>query len=102
MNQHLVKSSEQLDHLVKQWGAANDTVQAETTLLHIAILIGFTRRISPQLSELESHRVLQWLQDNYPYAYLLALSQRSVGHPAMIWGRKLSTQTKMAAAWRRA
>ena len=91
------KTSEQIDQLVKQWGAARDPVNADIMLRQIALIMGFTRHVTPQLTNLESRRVLQWLQDYYPYAYLLALSQRSVGHPAMIWGRNLQAQVQVVA-----
>ncbi len=92
-----LKTSEQIDQLVRQWGAARDAVNAEAMLRRIALLAGFTQRVAPQLTELEVRRVLQWLQDKYPYAYLLAMSQQSVGHPAMIWGRNLNAKTKLVA-----
>jgi hypothetical protein len=87
------QSSEQIDQLVnqlvKQWSSTQDAVKANAMLRQIALLTGYSQAKSVQLTELEQQRVLQWLQERYPYAYLLAMSQQSVGHPAMIWGRNL-------------
>jgi hypothetical protein len=97
-NPEKTTTQSQIAPLVNQWGAARDSVKAEAMLRHIALLTGFTQRVSPQLTDLERRQVLQWLQENYPYAYLLAMSQQSVGHPAMIWGRNLSAQVTLMAA----
>jgi|GEM_PF-3575373 len=78
--------TEHIYQLVEQWCQTLDSYQASEALRQIAIITGCLPQVSRYLTEQESRCVVQWLQENHPNAYLWAMSQRWVGHPAIIWG----------------
>ena len=79
-------TTEQIYRLIEQWSRAFDSKGASEALRQIAITTGCIPQAPKQLSEQDNQRVMCWLQQNYPHAYLWAMSQRWVGHPAMVWG----------------
>ena len=78
--------TDQIYQLVKQWGRALDSSQASTALLQIAKVSGCISNIPSHFTEQEDQKVIRWLQENHPNAYLWAITQRSMGHPAIVWG----------------
>lgn len=78
--------NEQIFNLVQQWGYARDKAQADAALRRIASLTGCARLTSDPLTEEQVNSVMQWLQENYPTAYLWALGKQWAGHPAIVWG----------------
>lgn len=83
-----MNSTEQIYKLVEQWSHALDTSKASEVLRQIAILTRCIPQVPNQLTEQDNKYVVRWLQENHPTAYLWAMSQHSIGHPAMIWGAK--------------
>jgi hypothetical protein len=81
-----VDTTEQVYRLIEQWSRAFDSTKASEALRQIAITTGCIPQAPKHLSEQENQRVMRWLEQNYPHAYLWAMSQRWVGHPAMVWG----------------
>jgi hypothetical protein len=81
-----VDQTETIYQLVKQWCRAVVPAHANEALQQIAILAGGSSNVSEQLSDQDSQWVLQWLKEHHPNAYLWTMSQRSIGHPAMVWG----------------
>lgn len=79
-------STEQIYQLVEQWCHALDPWNANAALRQIAVLTGCLSHVSQPLSEEEGKYILRWLKDHHPNAYLWAMSQHSIGHPAMVWG----------------
>lgn len=84
--------SKQIYQLVEQWCHARDPLHTNESLRQIAILTGCITQVPKQLSEQENQHIIQWLQENYPHAYLWAMSQNWIGHPAMLWGTLASTK----------
>lgn len=79
-------TTEQVYDLIKQWCNACDQHRANEALRQIAIVTECLADIPERLNEKQSKSVVQWLQINYPNAYLWAISQHWVGHPATVWG----------------
>ncbi len=78
--------TEQIYQLVKQWGRALNPSQASTALRQIAQISGCLPNPTQNFTEQEDKKVIRWLQENHPNAYLWAITQRSMGHPAIVWG----------------
>jgi hypothetical protein len=103
----LVDTGESIYVLVKQWCSALDPLMARESLRQIATLSGCIAKIPDQWTEKQDKYVMQWLQERYPNVYLWAISQRCVGHPAMVWGvggispMELDTQRKSLSFMRR-
>lgn len=85
-----MNSPEQIYKLVEQWSHALDASKANEALRQIAIITRCIPQVPNQLTEQDNKCVVRWLQENHPTAYLWAMSQRSIGHPAMIWGAKIN------------
>ena len=94
---HNVKQTAQTDQLISRWSSASDAVNADAALCQIALTLGFTQQTASKLTELEHQGVMQWLQEHYPFAHMLAMSQRSLGHPAMVWGRRLNAKSRVGS-----
>ncbi|MBE9168234.1 hypothetical protein IQ238_12155 [Pleurocapsales cyanobacterium LEGE 06147] len=94
-----VDTTEQIYRLIEQWSRAFDSIKASEALRQIAITSGCIPQSTKQLSEQENQRVMRWLQQNYPHAYLWAMSQRWVGHPAMVWGSARELKSTSANAF---
>lgn len=78
--------TEHIYQLVEQWCYAIDPSKASEALRQIAIITGCIPQVPRQLTEQQNKFVVQWLQENHPNIYLWAVSQRWIGHPAMVWG----------------
>ena len=78
--------TDQIYQLVKQWGRALDPSQASTALRQIAKISGCIPNTPQHFTEQEDKKVIRWLQENHPNAYLWAITQRCMGHPAIVWG----------------
>lgn len=81
-----MNTTEQIYQLVRQWCFARDERRASEALRQIAIVTGCISEIPEYLNEKQSKFVVGWLQKNHPNAYLWAISQFWVGHPATVWG----------------
>jgi hypothetical protein len=81
-----VDISEQIFELVKQWSAALDQPIKREALRQIAMTTGCIPQLPEQWTDQQDGCVIQWLKENHPNAYLWAISQNCVGHPAMVWG----------------
>lgn len=92
----MAKIDEQIYPLVKQWCDADNQSSANEALRQIAIITGCMQKVPNQLTEPQKRCVLQRLESNYPNAYLWAISQRCVGHPAMVWGLEGSQRVASA------
>ncbi|HEY9875802.1 MAG TPA: hypothetical protein V6D12_20390 [Candidatus Obscuribacterales bacterium] len=79
-------TTKQIYELVKQWCDNVDSSQGSEALRQIATITGCIPQIPVQWTEHEGKCVVRWLQKNHPNAYLWAMSQRWVGHPAIVWG----------------
>lgn len=92
----MVATNEQIYPLVKQWSTAGNQLIASEALRQIAIATNCLPQVPKQLTEEQQKYVLRWLELNYPNAYLWAISQRCVSHPAAVWG--LNTSQRVAFA----
>lgn len=92
-----VDQTETIYQLVKQWCRAIAPNHANEALRQIAIEAGCVLEGSQPLSEQHNQWVWQWLQEQHPNTYLWAMSQRSIRHPAMVWG---TVKTSKAGARR--
>jgi|SRR6478672_2136522 len=81
-----MNTTEQIYQLVEQWCQTLNPSQSSEALRQIALITGCLPQVSKPLTENETKCVMQWLQENHPNAYLWAMSQRWVGHPAIVWG----------------
>ena len=79
-------TTEQIYPLVRQWCFAYNSHRASEALRKIAIISGCITDVPEYLNDKQSKIVVQWLQQNHPNAYLWAISQLCVGHPATVWG----------------
>lgn len=79
-------TTEQIYELVRQWCFARNSLKASEALRKIALIGGCIPDIPEYLNEKQTKLVVQWLQENHPNAYLWAISQLWVGHPATVWG----------------
>lgn len=91
-------TDEQVYPLVKQWCTAGDQSNASKALRQIAIVTNCLPEVPKQLTEEQQRCVLRWLESNYPNAYLWAISQRCVSHPAGVWGLDASQRVSFALA----
>jgi hypothetical protein len=92
-------TDEQIYPLVKQWCMTGDPSKASEVLRQIALVTNCLPQMPKQLTEEQQRCVLRWLESNHPNAYLWAISQRCVGHPATVWG--LDASQKVAFALRK-
>lgn len=84
-----VDATEKVYQLVKQWSSDIDKEQATKALCEIALVAGCIspeEAIACQMNEHQYMGAIAWLEKNYPNAYLWAIGQRCIGHPAAIWG----------------
>ena len=81
-----MNNTEQIYQLVRQWCFARDQRKASEVLRQIAIVSECIPNVPDYLNDKQSLVVVQWLQQNHPNAYLWAISQSCVGHPATVWG----------------
>ncbi len=84
--QVIVNTTEKIYELVRQWCFARDQRRASEALRQIAIITGCIPDLPEYLNEKQGKVVVKWLQENHPNAYLWAISQFCVGHPATVWG----------------
>jgi len=87
----MMDTNEQIFNLVQRWYYASNKMQADAALRRIAHLTQCASLPSDPLSEAQVNSVMQWLQENYPTAYLWALGKQWVGHPAIVWGLNRNT-----------
>lgn len=92
-------TTEQIYQLVKQWCSALDQHRASEALRQIAIFTNCISDLPDQLTEKQEKCVIEYLQENYPNAYLLAIGKFWVGHPAAVWGTK-TAKVKLPASKR--
>ncbi len=85
------ESGVQIYSLIKQWASTTDSQLASQALQQIALSTGCVRLKPDHWSEEQSQSVVQWLREKHSNAYLLALSQRCVGHPAIVWGNSMQS-----------
>lgn len=97
----MVATDEQIYPLVKQWTTASNQPTASEALRQIAIATNCLLQVPKQLTEDQQKYVLRWLELNYPNAYLWAISQRCVSHPAGVWGLNTSQRVAFALGSRR-
>lgn len=85
-----MEPTQQIYRLVKQWCSALERAEASAALRQIALITNCIPRMSEQLTAEQERNVIQWLQENYPNAYLWAMSQLWLGHPASLWGKGIA------------
>jgi hypothetical protein len=90
-----VDTTEQIYQLMKQWCFAGNQSQACATLRQIAVIAGCFPEVPEQLTDKQLKYVMRWIQENHPNAYLWAMGQRCVGHPAAVWGMGLANLEPM-------
>lgn len=90
-------TTEQIYRLVGQWCNSLDPYKASEALHQIAIITGCIPQPPKQWTEEEGKHVLGWLQEHHPNAYLWAMSQSWIGHPAIIWGTESNLKRSMSA-----
>lgn len=83
-------TTEQVYQLIKQWCLASDRDRAGATLRQIALITKCLPEVPEQLTDKQLKYVVRWIQENHPNAYLWAIGQRCVGHPAAVWGMGLA------------
>lgn len=88
-------ATERIYQLVKQWSVDSDWEQSNLALCEIALLAGCT---ATEANEDRYVCAIAWLQKNYPNAYLWALGQRCIGHPAAIWATAPLNQPELIAS----
>lgn len=86
----VVDTTKQIYQLIEQWCLAGDRSQARATLRQIAIVSECLPEVPAQLTDKQLKYVVRWIQENHPNAYLWAMGQRCVGHPAAVWGMGLA------------
>lgn len=92
-------TDKQIYSLVEQWCAARDRSSVSEALRQIALVANCLPQVPKQLTEEQQKCVFRWLESNHPNAYLWAISQRCVGHPATVWS--LDASQKVAFALRK-
>lgn len=92
----MVETEKRIYPLLKRWSTASDQLTASEALRQIAIATNCLPQTSKQLTEEQQKYVLRWLESNYANAYLWAISQRCVGHPAAVWGLNTSQRVTFA------